>query len=278
MPTPSTSTTTTTQFNTTLSLTPSTTIARTINPAYTGFDHITWWVGNARQAASYYVTRLGFRVVAYRGVETGCRITASYVVANGKAVMVLVSPIRGPRAWEKSTSADRVGVEVEGSQKEVVDNDSHATADANASRNGHEKQETHHQVHKETFSESEYVLLDRIHAHLARHGDAVKDIAFGVDDVHGVWSRAVAAGAISHHAPTKISDANGSAVLATIQTFGETCHTLVDRSKYSGAFLPGYMPVKEVDPIHELLPKVDIQLIDHCVGNQPWDGLDKIVK
>jgi hypothetical protein len=35
---------------------------------YTGFDHITFYVGNAFQAASYYVARFGFTPVAYRGV------------------------------------------------------------------------------------------------------------------------------------------------------------------------------------------------------------------
>jgi 4-hydroxyphenylpyruvate dioxygenase len=32
---------------------------------YQAFDHILWFVGNAKQAASYYVTRMGFKHVAY---------------------------------------------------------------------------------------------------------------------------------------------------------------------------------------------------------------------
>jgi hypothetical protein len=32
---------------------------------YQAFDHILWYVGNAKQAASYYVTRMGFKHVAY---------------------------------------------------------------------------------------------------------------------------------------------------------------------------------------------------------------------
>jgi 4-hydroxyphenylpyruvate dioxygenase len=32
---------------------------------YRAFDHILWYVGNAKQAASYYVTRMGFKHVAY---------------------------------------------------------------------------------------------------------------------------------------------------------------------------------------------------------------------
>ena len=30
------------------------------------FDHIEWWVGNAKQAASFYCARLGFEPYAYK--------------------------------------------------------------------------------------------------------------------------------------------------------------------------------------------------------------------
>jgi 4-hydroxyphenylpyruvate dioxygenase len=32
---------------------------------FQAFDHILWYVGNAKQAASYYITRMGFKHVAY---------------------------------------------------------------------------------------------------------------------------------------------------------------------------------------------------------------------
>jgi 4-hydroxyphenylpyruvate dioxygenase-like putative hemolysin len=35
-----------------------------------GFDHIHFWVGNAKQAATYYIARFGFEPYAYRGLET----------------------------------------------------------------------------------------------------------------------------------------------------------------------------------------------------------------
>jgi 4-hydroxyphenylpyruvate dioxygenase len=34
---------------------------------YQAFDHVLWYVGNAKQAASYYITRMGFRHIAYVG-------------------------------------------------------------------------------------------------------------------------------------------------------------------------------------------------------------------
>ncbi|KAI0882439.1 putative 4-hydroxyphenylpyruvate dioxygenase [Annulohypoxylon maeteangense] len=59
-----------------------------------GYDHVTWWVGNAKQAASYYNTLFGFTTVAYRGLETGSRYFTSYVVANNLVRFVFTSPIR----------------------------------------------------------------------------------------------------------------------------------------------------------------------------------------
>lgn len=49
---------------------------------YLAFDHITFWVGNAKQAAGYYSTRFGFQPVAYRGLETGHRDVCTHVVKS----------------------------------------------------------------------------------------------------------------------------------------------------------------------------------------------------
>lgn len=48
------------------------------------FDHITFFVGNAKQAASYYTTRFGFESLAYQGLETGNRQFAKHVVRQNK--------------------------------------------------------------------------------------------------------------------------------------------------------------------------------------------------
>jgi 4-hydroxyphenylpyruvate dioxygenase len=62
--------------------------------AYRGYHHVHWYVGNAKQAASFYVSRMGFERVAYRGLETGSRAIASHVVRNGNVTFVLTSPLR----------------------------------------------------------------------------------------------------------------------------------------------------------------------------------------
>ncbi|XP_042618440.1 4-hydroxyphenylpyruvate dioxygenase-like [Cyprinus carpio] len=57
------------------------------------FDHITFWVGNAKQAASYYCNKLGFEPLAYRGLETGSRDVVSHVVKQGKIIYVFTSAL-----------------------------------------------------------------------------------------------------------------------------------------------------------------------------------------
>ncbi len=60
-----------------------------------GWDHIEFYVGNARQAAHFYRTFMGFDIVAYSGLETGNRQTASYVVSQGEIRFVLTTAL-GP--------------------------------------------------------------------------------------------------------------------------------------------------------------------------------------
>jgi 4-hydroxyphenylpyruvate dioxygenase len=58
-------------------------------------DHLEFFVGNARQAAVFYETCFGFHRTAYRGLETGCRDAASYVLEQGDIRFVLTTPL-GP--------------------------------------------------------------------------------------------------------------------------------------------------------------------------------------
>lgn len=58
---------------------------------FLNFDHIEWWVGNAKQAASHYCARFGFEHYAYRGLETGSRRVASHVVKQNDTVFVFKS-------------------------------------------------------------------------------------------------------------------------------------------------------------------------------------------
>jgi len=59
---------------------------------FVAFDHIRMWVGNAKQAASFYCTRYGFEPFMYRGLETGSREVASHAVKQNKIIFVFESP------------------------------------------------------------------------------------------------------------------------------------------------------------------------------------------
>jgi 4-hydroxyphenylpyruvate dioxygenase len=79
-----------------------------VNP-YSGFDHLKFTVTNAKQAASYYCTRLGFQHLAYRGLETGSRDVASHVVKQGDAIFVFESPIHPETMREMANEIARRG-------------------------------------------------------------------------------------------------------------------------------------------------------------------------
>ena len=59
-----------------------------------GTDFVEFYVGNAKQASHFYRTTFGYRLIAYRGPETGTRDRASYVLQQGKIRLVFTSPIR----------------------------------------------------------------------------------------------------------------------------------------------------------------------------------------
>ncbi|GAA3737389.1 4-hydroxyphenylpyruvate dioxygenase [Streptomyces tremellae] len=64
-----------------------------------GMDAIVFAVGNAKQAAHYYSTAFGMKLVAYAGPENGSRETASYVLTSGSARFVFTSVIKPSTDW-----------------------------------------------------------------------------------------------------------------------------------------------------------------------------------
>jgi 4-hydroxyphenylpyruvate dioxygenase len=178
-----------------------------------GFDHLVFWVGNARQAASYYTSRLGFEYFAYQGLETGNRQVASHAVKKGKIIFVF-STSYGPYEDNENT----------------------------------------------------------IGQHVSKHGDGVKDIAFAVDDAKRMHDIAVSRGAKSYQEPKRLVDDFGVVIVASIQTYGDTIHTLVQRKvdgqEYKGVFLPGFKEHYLKDPLNDVLPDTKLEIIDHVVANQ----------
>jgi 4-hydroxyphenylpyruvate dioxygenase len=59
-----------------------------------GTDYIEFYVGNAKQAAHFYIAALGFQGIAYAGPETGLKEIASYVLRQNKLTFVFTSALR----------------------------------------------------------------------------------------------------------------------------------------------------------------------------------------
>lgn len=175
--------------------------------------------------------------VAYAGLETGSRNVASHVIENNGVRFVFSSPIRAGRTGYASQAAPNGSVKT---RNEDLD------------------------------------LLREMHDHLEQHGDAVKDVAFEVDDATAVYTRAVARGAVSISRPRVLrDDSEGHVIVASVRTYGDTTHTFIEKVGYSGVFLPGFKHIERADPLLDLLPACQLQVIDHCVGNQDWDQMEE---
>jgi 4-hydroxyphenylpyruvate dioxygenase len=100
--------------------------------------------------------------------------------------------------------------------------------------------------------------------HVARHGDGVRDVALAVPDAALAYTAAVDRGATGVQEPTDDKDEHGIVRRAAIATYGDTIHSLVDRSAYTGPFQPGFVAwTSAPDP----LPPAGLEAIDHVVGN-----------
>ncbi len=76
------------------------------------FDHLEFYVGNAKQASHYYASCFGYTNTAYSGLETDSRETASYVMQQGEIRLVLTTALNPehPIARHVHTHGDGVGI------------------------------------------------------------------------------------------------------------------------------------------------------------------------
>lgn len=190
------------------------------------YDHVTWWVSNAKQTASYFCNLFGFHEIGYKGLETGSRDICSHAIQTGKLIMIFVCAIRGEASEEQNTEQ-----------------------------------------------------VNAIHNWVRLHGDSVKDVAFTVTDADATYETAVAAGAKPVSPPYSQTDKFGSIRCATIQTYGDVTHTLVDRAEYRGVLLPGYRLIsQEQTLLDSLVGESKLEEMDHCVGNEGWDEMDAVCR
>lgn len=77
-----------------------------------GYDHVEFYVGNARQAAHFYDKVFGFRPIAKLGLETGSRDRASYLMEQGKIRFVLTSALHPDHEVARHVALHGDGVKV----------------------------------------------------------------------------------------------------------------------------------------------------------------------
>jgi 4-hydroxyphenylpyruvate dioxygenase len=116
-------------------------------------------------------------------------------------------------------------------------------------------------------------LLD----HHRAHGDGVVDIALEVPDVDACIAHARSAGARVVQEPTDLTDEHGTVRVASIAAYGDTVHSLVDRSRYEGIYLPGYVERRSGYLKRDGAPKRLFQALDHVVGNVELGHMDEWV-
>ena len=104
------------------------------------------------------------------------------------------------------------------------------------------------------------------------HGDGVKDTALTVPDAANAYREAVQRGARGVREPQWTDDDFGRVERATIATYGENVHTFVNRSEYTGPFLPGYREVARTNG--KPATGVGLRAIDHVVGNVELGRMD----
>jgi 4-hydroxyphenylpyruvate dioxygenase len=114
--------------------------------------------------------------------------------------------------------------------------------------------------------------------HHARHGDGLIDIALEVPDVDKCIAHARSVGATVVEEPHDVTDEHGTIRIGAIAAYGETVHTLVDRSKYNGPYLPGYVARTSSYVKREGAPKRVFQALDHIVGNVELGKMDEWVE
>jgi 4-hydroxyphenylpyruvate dioxygenase len=111
--------------------------------------------------------------------------------------------------------------------------------------------------------------------HVKAHGDGVRDLAIRVSSAAGCYDAALSRGAVGVRSPGIQEDDTGKLAAATIALYGDTQHTFVERSAYSGLFAPWFSA--EGVPPRPAGPPVGLVAIDHCVANVHKGSLDRWV-
>ena len=99
---------------------------------------------------------------------------------------------------------------------------------------------------------------------LKKHGDGIYDIAFSVDCDKTAFDSCLSRGAEGVQEPTVEKDNTGEYGKSSIKTYGDTIHSFIYDSNYSGLWAPGFSTLKLPAITNE---DTNLITIDHIVGN-----------
>jgi 4-hydroxyphenylpyruvate dioxygenase len=113
---------------------------------------------------------------------------------------------------------------------------------------------------------------------VALHGMTVHDVAFRVPNCEAFYYAAMEKGAESASVPTAWQDEHGVIKKAAIKAYGDTIHSIVERTNYSGDFWPGFVPYGNLFAVPENTGLDGLIVIDHMVANVQLGKMDYWVK
>lgn len=203
---------------------------------YEGYHHVTWYVGNAKQAAFYFMVAFGFSLFAYKGLETGSREVCSYVLKNGGTCFEFCSPLRDNLSSEGSMLTTALEI------NEFIEKHGEGVKDV-------------------AFSVSS--LSEVVETAVKFGAEVIRPIshARAIDSNGGLAYIITATLQIigdTYHTLIERSD-NYEGFLPGYKTI----------AKHPG------LNIYQDATFFELLPPVKLKMIDHCVQNQNWNELNK---
>jgi len=101
------------------------------------------------------------------------------------------------------------------------------------------------------------------------HGPGVRDVAFMVPDVEAAYEMALARGAISAYAPHVVETERGKAMMAGVEAYGDTIHSLVRRD----AELPDFEPRADSNAVG-----IGLRYVDHVVANVELGRMNELAE
>ena len=107
---------------------------------------------------------------------------------------------------------------------------------------------------------------------LKKHGDGIYDIAFSVDCDQTAYESCLSRGAEGVDEPTITKDDNGEYGQSSIKTYGDTIHSFIYDSNYSGLWAPGF---ELINLPNISRPDTALITIDHVVGNVETGKMDE---